>query len=475
MPISAPCRLVRDLIAVVSMIVLATPALGTLSAYAAEAEHRHVVLISVDGLAGFYLDDEKAHIPTLRRLARDGAVSARLHCSFPTVTWPNHTSLVTGVPPAVHGILGNNLLDRISGEEIKLIGDPVFDKQQVVHSPTIYDAAHAAGLSTAGVAWPATRNAPSLTWTIPDVGRQELVDRYSTPEWLDELRGAGIPIDLRQAWIRADEGMVRCDWLSSRAAAHVIENHQPALVLLHLLAVDSYQHKYGPGTPEAYWALSYADDRVRDVVDAIERAGIGDSTTVLIVSDHGFFTIEKVIQPNIAMRDAGLIEVSGGEIIRRDAFALSQGGAAAVYVFDRSRATEIATQLAEQLGQLEGVERVITSDEFNAVGQPTARENRWAPDLWLAAEDGYVFWHGLEGDEVIVDQLPPGAPSYIGMHGYLPDHPRMHGSLIASGAGIRQGVRLDMVSNLDVAPTIARLLGIEFPSAQGKAIEKAMR
>ena len=128
-----------------------------------------VILVSVDGLAGFYLDDPKAHMPTLRKLAAEGARADGLVCSFPTVTWPNHTTLVTGVTPAKHGVIGNNYLDRETGKTVPLIPDPLLDKDEVVKSPTIYDVAHKAGLTTSAIIWPATRNAKTLHFTVPDM------------------------------------------------------------------------------------------------------------------------------------------------------------------------------------------------------------------------------------------------------------------------------------------------------------------
>jgi predicted AlkP superfamily pyrophosphatase or phosphodiesterase len=130
---------------------------------------RIVVMISVDGLAGFYLDDPKAEMPTIRKLAAEGARAEMMRASTPTVTWPNHTTLVTGVTPAKHGVVGNNYFDRVAGTNVVLIADPVFDKDQIVKVPTLYDLAKARGLKTAAIRWPATRNARTLDWTIPDM------------------------------------------------------------------------------------------------------------------------------------------------------------------------------------------------------------------------------------------------------------------------------------------------------------------
>src|SRR5678815_101781 len=93
---------------------------------------RIVVMISVDGLAAHYLDDPKAEMPTIRALAQSGTRAASMKASTPTVTWPNHTTLVTGVPPAKHGVVGNNYFDRGTGKRIRLLSDPVYDKDQIV-------------------------------------------------------------------------------------------------------------------------------------------------------------------------------------------------------------------------------------------------------------------------------------------------------------------------------------------------------
>src|SRR3954449_9385984 len=161
---------------------------------------RIVVMISIDGLANFYMDDAAAEMPTIRKLAAEGARAASMRASDPTVTWSNHTTLVTGVSPAKHGVISNNYYDRVKGEKVTLIWDPVFDKDEAVKVPTIYDLAKAAGLKTVAIKWPATRNARSLDLSCPDVGKEELVTKYTTPALLDECKHAGFDV------VYGDEG-----------------------------------------------------------------------------------------------------------------------------------------------------------------------------------------------------------------------------------------------------------------------------
>ena len=101
--------------------------------------------------------------------------------------------------------------------------------------------------------------------------------------------------------------------------------------------------------------------------------------------------------------------------------------------------------------------------------QPHHDDDRRAPDLWLAAESGYSFTEVHAGDDVVAPRDSPG-----GTHGYLPDQPDMLGTLVVSGYGIKAGVKLGKVSSLDVAPTMARLLGVDLPTAEGKVLASAL-
>lgn len=429
---------------------------------------RTVILVSVDGLAGFYLDDPRAELPTLRRLAREGARAEGLVCSFPTVTWPNHTTLVTGCPPSKHGVVGNNFIDRAERKPVALILDPVFDKADIVRAPTIYDAAHAAGLTTCGIVWPSTRRAATLTRSVPDMAADNWA-RYGTAEWLAELKADGIPVDKHGAWCADSGGGVWRDWMYVRMAAQAIRRHQPNVLLLHLIEVDHTQHRFGPQSDEAYWAVSFADDRLRDLIEAVEASPRRAETTILICSDHGFFPIEKDIRPNVVLKQLGLATETGGKAAAGAALALSQGGGCAVSVFDDARRAELVAALAEELGRLEGVDRVILPAEFDSIGQPTREADPKGADLWLSAKAGYSFTDSAEGDNPVVPRSTRG-----GTHGYLPGHPELLGTCVLWGAGIQPGTRLGRVSNEDIAPTMARLINVPLPTATGRVLTEAL-
>lgn len=454
----------RVLRALVLLLLCLVAWLQVQAAQAAPQQDRCVILVSVDGLAGFYLDDPKADMPIVHRLAREGARASGMVCAFPTVTWPNHTTLATGATPAKHGVIGNSYLDRATGKVISLLPDPVLDKDEIVKVPTIYDAAHQAGLKTASICWPASRNAKTLDWTVPDMFGEGW-EQFGTKSWLAELRAAGLPVDCQGPWAKHPTGGVQRDWLYVRMARHVLLKHAPNLLLIHLVEPDHVQHNYGPRSPEAYWCTSYADDRVRDIVEAVAQSSRAKSTTIFVCGDHGFQTIRRDIRPNVLLRKLGLIQVSGGKVQKQAAVCLSQGGASMVYILNDSRRAEIAGQLQKAFQNVEGIQAVLTPDEFTKLGQPTAKQDPHGADLWLAAKPDYSFSDTSVGDDLIGVRKSVG-----GTHGFLPDQPDLLSACVVWGPGVKPGTKLGKIQMIDIAPTIASILGVPLPTADGKPL-----
>jgi predicted AlkP superfamily pyrophosphatase or phosphodiesterase len=360
-------------------------------------------------------------------------------------------------------VLGNSYLDRDTGKSVGLIVDPVFDKSEIVLVPTIYDVAHEAGLKTAGIIWPATRNAKTLDWTVPDMAGEDSWPKYATPSWMAELRAAGLPVDRHAGLTKVPLGGVQRDWLYTRLFSHVIQNHAPNLILVHLVEIDHVEHQFGPRSPEAYWVTSYADDRLRDIVEAAHKSRFGDNVTFVFLSDHGFYPIDKDIRLNALFK----LQAGEGKPVGK---ASTQGGACMIYLSEANRTPEVIQKVKDLIAGVEGVQAVYSPDEFEQLGQFTPDVDRRAPDLWVAAKSGYSFDNSDAGADIVTPRATHG-----GTHGFLPSEKDLYATLVLSGAGIEPGVDLGEVSNLDVAPTIAELLGVSMPTAQGKVLKAALK
>ena len=413
--------------------------------------NRHVVVISLDGFPASVLRDPKLPFPVLRKLIREGAVAEGMKPVNPTVTWPNHTAMVTGVNTARHGVIYNGLPVR-GGEGKPVRVEPWVDKTELVQAPTVYDAAHAAGLTTAEVDWVAIYRPPTVTWPFPELPKPDgAVEK-------EMLAAGAITAEELAMWGKTNNTLHDEIW--TRAAVYIIEKHRPNLLLMHLLLTDSVQHQYGAGSLAAHTALILADRQVQRVLDAIDRAGIRDTTTVFVVSDHGFKTYQRIIRPNALLRAKGLLRDKDGGI-DCDAWTIPEGGTAMVYVTREDRRDATLKILSATFQEVPGIGQVILPAEYRTFGYPAVTQGRMS-DMVLVAEPGYGF-DGNTNGETVVD-VPSGA---AGAHGYLNSDADMNAILVAWGAGIQPGARLGLVPNVNVAPTIAHLLKLNLPDVEG--------
>ena len=188
-----------------------------------------------------------------------------------------------------------------------------------------------------------------------------------------------------------------------------------------------------------------------------------------MVSDHGFAPVEKQIRVNVLLRELGLVIADrSGEIKDRKAWAHSSGGAAGVYVFDREDRAETIADLKPRLAEIEGVDRVLDAAEFMQLGLPDPETNVQQADLMLSAEPGYSFSNSADGE------LTVALDSRRGAHGHRPDQRFMQATFIAAGADI-QTTELGQISNLDVSPTIAAILGVDLPEAEGRVLTEILK
>jgi predicted AlkP superfamily pyrophosphatase or phosphodiesterase len=432
------------------------------------AEVRHVVLVSIDGLAARYLDDPRAEMPTIRGLREHGASAAGMLTSFPSVTWPSHTSLITGTRPRTHGVLANTVFDRRTRQPVIYIGDPQLTEPDAVHVPTLYDAAHAAGLKTAAIAWPCTNGTRSLDWTVPDAATSELHERYTTPGLVRELSSAGIDISQFGKWGWKKEYVLRRDHLYPEIANFLLEKKQANLVLVHIITVDGVQHLFGPDTFPARQAVAFADGCVKTIWQCLQKPEFAGNSTLVIVSDHGFAGYDKFIRPNVVLKRLGLVDAdAGGNVNGRSAWSVSTGGSAFVYLFD-DKAVARTAQIIAALGKVNGVEHVLQAAELVSLGLPNPADNWQMPQLVLTTRPGFSFNDSVLGEPI------GDAGGHKGCHGHLPQPSFMHATFVAAGAGIKPGVRFKVIENIDVAPTIARLLHLELPTAEGRVLSEIL-
>jgi len=356
-----------------------------------------LVLVSVDGLDYRYLRDRDKlglKIPNLRRLLQDGEWADGVVGEVPTITWPAHTTLLTGVPPSVHGIQANQRWDY-----------------SLIKCPTLWDALRQNGMTSAAITWPVTVNAP-VTWNLPEYfekrqgGAMDLaaIRKHATPGLLDEI-AAAFP-SFAQQWMD--------DRTRTLAAVFLIERKHPDFLAVHLVDLDAEEHDTEPFSPASKAMLEYTDELIGRILAVVPRDSI-----FALVSDHGFAAVDKTVHPAAGAATASLVT------------AKTAGEAAELTALAADPANGIGRRVPSQ----EWKRFMPGTDEPAAVYEPGERF-LFSPK---ALESRY------------------GKPHEVGVHGLWPGRPEYRSVFLLRGTGIRAG-RTGEISMLDIAPRLNEIL-----------------
>jgi predicted AlkP superfamily pyrophosphatase or phosphodiesterase len=416
-------------------LALVSAALGVVAAQV--RDDPRVILISIDGLMPSSYTSPTSPATTLRRLASEGIWSEGVTGVLPTVTYPSHTTLITGVDPAVHGIVDNRILDpedRSNGAWHWYARD--------IKVPTLPTAARSRGLRAAAVTWPVTVGM-DLDFVTPEYPRTRHIETLSLLRALSQPRhllesveiARGKPFD----WPQTDRD--RTD-----ITKFILRTYDPHVLLLHLIALDGAQHTNGPDTPQAMETLAQMDAYVAEILDQVRASG--RPTHVAIVSDHGFLPLRTLLQPNAAFKREGLITPNErGGVASWKAYYHASGGSGFVYVkdaADRARVHQILLALKQDPAN--GIREVWTADDLRKRGaHPEAA-------FGLDVVDG--FYTG-SGDDVLVK------PSTTkGGHGFGPDRTALRSSFILTGPTVQRRGNIGVIRMTQIAPTLAKILGV---------------
>jgi len=411
----------------------------------------HVVLISVDGLRPDFYLEERWPAVMMRWMAREGAHARGVRSVHPSVTYPSHTTMVTGALPARHGIFYNSPFEP-GGQT----GRWYWEVEHLT-TPALWDAVRQAGGTSAAFSWPVTVGA-DIDWNLPEIwplddsDRTEELRRYSTPAgFLAELEAGAVgPLDdtFRGAWLSRADRM-------AAMAAYTLRTRRPTLTLVHFTTTDSQQHSYGREHHLVERAVQAVDRGIARLVESAEDAGILDRTVFIITGDHGFSDIHTQVAPNVWLVEAGLMEDRPDRGNWRATFHTS--GASAFLMLRDPGDTQAVEQVRGILDRLPPATRrlfqVIDTDRMAEAGaDPNA-------PLSISGVDGVSMSGARSGDAV--------RPGSGGTHGHFPDFTNMETGFVAWGAGIQAGARVPLMGLEDVAPVVAYLLGLDFQSPDG--------
>lgn len=367
-----------------------------------------VILVSIDGLRPEYLS--RGLTPTLSRLAAEGAYGP-MKPSFPTVTFPNHYTVVTGLHPDHHGIVGNNMIDAELGRFSLGNAAAVTDRRWWDDGEPIWVTAENAGIKTGTMFWP---------------GSEADIRGVRPSYWakFDQSMGGNARVDQLLAWLDLPQA------------------ERPRLNTLYFDIVDTMGHHHGPDSAQVNTAMTQTDASIGYLMEGLKARGMDDNTVVIIVSDHGMIATS----PERAITLDDYVDV--------DDISIVYSGPVAFLNAKDGKKDDVA---AELVGQHERMECWAKAD---IPARLVLGSHKRVSDFVCLAQDGWL---------IATKERP--VRSAGGAHGYDNELPNMQAIFIAHGAGIAAGRQLENLDSVDVQPLLGRLLGIEVPKGDGNPLD----
>jgi predicted AlkP superfamily pyrophosphatase or phosphodiesterase len=376
-----------------------------LAVLAAKAQERQpiLVLVSLDGWRWDYIN--RANVPNLQALAARGVRSEGLIPSFPSKTFPNHYTIVTGLYPEHHGIVSNNIADPDFPERFTMSAETAKDARWWGGEP-LWVTAIRQGQRASSMFWPGTE-APILGLRPTDWKRFD--DRVPNADRLKQV----------------------LDWLA------LPSDKRPSFITVYFSDVDHAGHDYGPDSPQVLEAAHQVDAALGQLVSGIQTLGLLDRVTLVVVSDHG---MSQLSDRRLIFLD-DYVDLATVDIVDWTpllALMPRTGSVEDVYRAVKGRHPSLAIYQRERVPR-----------------QLHYRNNSRIPPIIGMADDGWTITsHKRLADDIAKDRKRGGD------HGYDPRYRSMHGLFVAAGPRIRHNTLVPEFQNVHIYDFLCRILGL---------------
>ncbi len=452
----------------------------SLAADATQIKHpdRHVLLVVWDGMRPDSVTE--SNCPTLWKLASQGTRFLHHHSVYLSATEVNGTAINTGGYPANDGIVANSEyrpdIDPLRSIHTELPpGVRKGDRLTGGHylkMPTIAEIVRSNGGTTAVAAG-------KSIGLLPD-----RAERTSSEHGANVFAGATLPENLITELTNAlgpfpKDSLntpTRNDWTTRALTEHLWKNGVPTFSLLWMNNPDSAQHNFGPGSQQALAAIRDADDNLARALETLEKKGVRDSTDVIVASDHGFSTCAKPCDLAADLEKAGFkaareFKTKPG---KDEVLVVSNSGSDVIYIIGHNK--ETIGKVVAFLQQWEYAGVIFTRESLpGTFSLDKAHLNSWdAPDIVVS-----LRWTGDKNRNGVPGLLFGDKSSFgagQGLHVSLSPFD-MHATLVAAGPDFESGKTSDLATgNVDIAPTILRILGIDPPQKMdGRVLGEALK
>lgn len=377
------------------------------------SDEQTVVLISLDGFRWDYI--EKHGAKNIAKIAEQGVRGRKMRPVYPTKTFPNHLSIITGLLPINHGVVDNRFCDR-ERSECYSMGKGKDDSTWFNGIP-LWNLASMQGLKSATYFWP--ESDARFNGMLPDY-----YYHYSKHSNYQN---------------RVDQIM---QWLT------LPEAQRPRLVISYFSLVDSMGHEFGPDALQTKQAVHEVDALMGQLQQRLAK--LEQNINLVIVSDHGMSKVDpkqSIDLSSLPKDDAFMVKNTGPRVL--------------IYANKGTSQAQVTTYKKRLTQAAKGRYTVLTDSQRAEYHYPN---NGRTGDIILQTTAPRAFSN-------------KGKVNYLGTHGYAYTDD-MAATFIANGPAFKQGLVIDEVNNLDVYPLIAKVLGIKILSeidSDGKTLQPALK
>lgn len=427
-------------------------------------DKQRLIIVSLDAVGRRDME-YMLTLPNFKKLVETGAFCDNVESVYPSLTYPAHTSIVTGRTPNRHRIVANTRFQPSRSNPDWLY------KKKFIEGKTIVDVAKSKKMTVCSLLWPVMGGA-SIEYNLPEV----LVTRKymnqitaclvnGTPKYLLELQS-------KFGNMRKGINQPELDDFIMASTKYTIEKYDPDMMLIHLTDVDTQRHHFGADNDEIKAALKRHDERLGQLSEWLSDTRGMEKTSLIVLGDHCQIDAHTIVYLNKLFLDKGYLTVKNGVITDYKAIAKTCDGSTYVYVNDKYGTDfEFIEDLVDTLNSLKederlGIEEIYTSEQASEMGADS--------DCYVMIE-GKPGFYFLDEFEVLTEAVSETKNhKMLACHGCLPTKELNKTFFVANGYGIKKNVKINSMHLWDEGPTLAKLIGGYIPGTDGHAVNEIL-
>lgn len=429
---------------------------------------KYLIVISFDAVSSHDINKLK-ELDNFKYLIDNGSLITNVESVYPSLTYPAHATIMTGMYPKNHGII-NNTLNKFSD-----VNPNWYWYRKYIKTNTLYDLASEKGLTTAALLWPVTGRS-NINYNLTEIFAPKPWQNQIIMSALSGSLKYQLDLNKRFGYLRDGLSQPALDNFVHESVKYTISKYKPNLLLIHYTDVDTNRHNHGYDSKESNDALLRHNKRLGEIIETLKENNIFEESTIVALGDHSALDGDYLIRLNSLFRENGLLNVDKKGLIKSyKAVAKSCDGSSYIYLKDKND-TETYNKVHDILQELTNtsnspIEFILNSKEAEDFGAD--------PNCTFMVEANLNYYFIDEAIGNVVEKIKEDEVGKVShrtkaTHGYHPRKSNYTTFFIACGKGIKKGVRIDGGHLINHGPTLAKLLDINLENTDGKAEDRIL-